>query len=142
MRGLYKKSCGKESYLAYPGQTLAENRHGLMAVASDGFAERVAELIMLRGQRTGRIRRITLGVDRAHDSKKYVELPRSLNVILHVTKNNNKRCSSFDRRSARYAGYGTSMSNRCLKQTGPMRQVKLCGLHKIDWLFIFSCACA
>jgi len=27
-----------------------------------------------------------------------------------------------------------------LKQTGPVRQVKLRGLHKVDWIFIFSCA--
>ncbi len=27
-----------------------------------------------------------------------------------------------------------------LKQTGPVRQVKLRGLHKVDWIFVFSCA--
>jgi hypothetical protein len=27
-----------------------------------------------------------------------------------------------------------------LKQTGPLRQVKLRGLEKVDWLFVFSCA--
>ena len=27
-----------------------------------------------------------------------------------------------------------------LKQTGPLRQVKLRGLDKVDWLFVFSCA--
>ncbi len=27
-----------------------------------------------------------------------------------------------------------------LKQTGPVRQVKLRGVHKVDWLFVFSCA--
>ena len=27
-----------------------------------------------------------------------------------------------------------------LKQTGPIRQVKLRGLHNVDWLFVFSCA--
>jgi hypothetical protein len=26
------------------------------------------------------------------------------------------------------------------KQTGPIRQVKLRGLHNVDWLFVFSCA--
>ncbi len=35
------------------------------------------------------------------------------------------------------AGTGTS---RWLKQTGPLRQVKLRGLEKVDWLFVFSCA--
>jgi hypothetical protein len=27
-----------------------------------------------------------------------------------------------------------------LKQTGPLRQVKLRGLEKVDWMFVFSCA--
>jgi hypothetical protein len=27
-----------------------------------------------------------------------------------------------------------------LKQTGPLRQVKIRGLEKVDWLFVFSCA--
>jgi hypothetical protein len=27
-----------------------------------------------------------------------------------------------------------------LKQTGPIRQVKLCELHKVGWLSAFSCA--
>ena len=27
-----------------------------------------------------------------------------------------------------------------LKQTGSLRQVKLRGLEKVDWLFVFSCA--
>jgi hypothetical protein len=27
-----------------------------------------------------------------------------------------------------------------LKQTGPMRQTKLRGMGKVDWLFVFSCA--
>jgi hypothetical protein len=27
-----------------------------------------------------------------------------------------------------------------LKQTGPLRQVKLRGMEKVDWLFVFSCA--
>ena len=27
-----------------------------------------------------------------------------------------------------------------LKQTGPLRKVKLRGLPKVDWLFLFSCA--
>jgi hypothetical protein len=27
-----------------------------------------------------------------------------------------------------------------LKQTGPLRQVKLRGVEKVDWLFVFRCA--
>lgn len=46
------------------------------------------------------------------------------------------------------SGYTISLSRRWLvekgfgwlKQTGPLRQVKLRGLEKVDWLFVFSCA--
>jgi hypothetical protein len=48
----------------------------------------------------------------------------------------------------RQPGYAVSLSRRWLieksfgwlKQTGPLRQTKLRGLSKVDWLFVFSCA--
>lgn len=54
----------------------------------------------------------------------------------------------LDRRTTRHKGYAISLSRRWLveksfgwlKQTGPLRQVKLRGLEKVDWLFLFSCA--
>jgi transposase len=149
---LYKKSYGKESHLSYLGHALVENRNGLIAAAmattADGYAEREAALTMLERQRRGRKRRITLGADKAYDAKDFVDAARQLNVTLHVTKNDNKRRSNLDRRTTRHAGYSISLSRRWLvekgfgwlKQTGPLRQVKLRGLHKVDWLFVFSCA--
>jgi len=149
---LYKKSYGKESHLSYLGHALVENRNGLIAAAmattADGYAERKAALLMLEQQRKGRKRRITVGADKAYDSKDFVEEARKLNVTLHVTKNDHKRRSKLDRRTTRHAGYAISLSRRWLvekgfgwlKQTGPLRQVKLRGLAKVDWLFVFSCA--
>jgi transposase len=149
---LYKKSYGKESHLAYLGHALVENRNGLiaqaMATTADGYAEREAALLMLETQRKGRARRITVGADKAFDSKDFVEAAREMNVTVHVTKNDKKRRSNLDRRTTRHTGYAISLSRRWLieksfgwlKQTGPMRQVKLRGLHKVDWLFVFSCA--
>jgi len=63
-------------------------------------------------------------------------------------KNEKGRRSNLDRRTTRHPGYAISLSRRWLiekgfgwlKQTGPMRQVKLRGLHNVDWLFVFSCA--
>ena len=54
----------------------------------------------------------------------------------------------MDRRTTRHLGYAISLSRRWLveksfgwlKQTGPLRQVKLRGLHKVDWIFVFNCA--
>jgi hypothetical protein len=56
--------------------------------------------------------------------------------------------SNLERRTTRQAGYAISLSRRWLvekgfgwlKQTGALRQVKLRGLEKVDWLFVFSCA--
>ncbi|MDX6459838.1 MAG: hypothetical protein QOE55_3535 [Acidobacteriaceae bacterium] len=55
---------------------------------------------------------------------------------------------NLDRRTTGHPGYAIILSRRWLvekgfgwlKQTGPIRQVKLRGRHKVDWLFVFSCA--
>lgn len=73
---------------------------------------------------------------------------RKMKVTVHVTRNNKKRRSNLARRTTRQVGYAISLSLRWLvekgfawlKQTGPLRQVKLRGLHKGDWLFVFSCS--
>ncbi len=149
---LYKKSYGKESKLSYLGHALVENRNGLIAAAmvteADGFAERDAALLMLHERQKDRSRRITVGADKAYDTKDFVTTARELNVTPHVTKNDKGRCSNLDRRTTRHAGYAISLSRRWLvekgfgwlKQTGPLRQVKLRGLEKVNWLFVFSCA--
>jgi transposase len=149
---LYKKSYGKESHLAYLGHTLVENRNGLIAAAmvtqADGYAEREAALLMLQDKQEGHSRRITVGADKAYDTKDFIAATRELNVTAHVTRNEKGRRSNLDRRTTRHPGYAVSLSRRWLiekgfgwlKQTGPMRQVKLRGLHKVDWLFVFSCA--
>jgi len=149
---LYKKSYGKESHLAYLGHALVENRNGLIAAAmatqADGYAEREAALLMLEEKQKGNKRRITVGADKAYDTKDFITAARALNVTAHVTKNENGRRSNLDRRTTRHPGYAISLSRRWLveksfgwlKQTGPIRQVKLRGLHKVDWIFVFSCA--
>jgi transposase len=149
---LYKKSYGKESHLAYLGHALVENRNGLIAAAmatqADGYAEREAALLMLQEKQKGNTQRITVGADKAYDTKDFVTAARALNVTAHVTKNEKGRRSNLDRRTTRHPGYAISLSRRWLvekgfgwlKQTGPVRQVKLRGLHKVDWIFIFSCA--
>jgi transposase len=149
---LYKKSYGKESHLAYLGHALVENRNGLIAAAmatqTDGYAEREAALLMLEEKQKGSSRRITVGADKAFDTKDFIQAARALNVTAHVTKNEKGRRSNLDRRTTRHPGYAISLSRRWLvekgfgwlKQTGPIRQVKLRGLHKVDWIFVFSCA--
>jgi hypothetical protein len=149
---LYKKSYGKESKLSYLGHALAENRNGLIAAAmvthADGYAERDAALLILEEKQQGRSRRITVGAAKAYDSKGFVCTARELNVTAHVAKNDKNRSSNLDRRTTRQPGYAVGLSRGWLveksfgwlKQSGPLRQVKLRGLEKVDWLFVFSCA--
>ena len=149
---LYKKSYGKESKLSYLGHALVENRNGLIAAAivthADGYAERDAALLMLEKQQQERTRRITVGADKAYDTEDFVRTVRDLQVTPHVTKNDKGRGSHLDRRTTRQPGYAVSLSRRWLiekgfawlKQTGSLRQTKLRGLGKVDWLFVFSCA--
>ncbi len=79
---LYKKSYGKESKLSYLGHALVENRNGLIAAAmvthADGFAERDAALLMLHRKQMGRSRRITVGADKAYDTRDFVRTVREL----------------------------------------------------------------
>ena len=129
-----------------------ENRNGLIAAAmatqADGYAEREAALLLLEEKQKGGSKRITVGADRAYDTKDFVTAARALNVTAHVTKNEKGRRSNMDRRTTRHPGYAISLSRRWLvekgfgwlKQTGPLRQVKLRGLHKVNWIFVFSCA--
>jgi len=129
-----------------------ENRNGLIAAAmttqADGYAEREAALLMLADKQEGRSRRSTVGADKAYDAKDFVTAARELNVTPHVARDDNGRRSNMDGKTTRHPGYYISLSCRWLvekpfgwmKQTGPIRQVKVRGLHKVDWFFVFSCA--
>ena len=89
-----------------------------------------------------------MGADKAYDAEDFVRTVRELNVTPHIVRNDNHRRSNLDRRTTRHRGYARSLSRRWLiekgfgwlKQTGLLRQVKLRGLAKVNWLFVFSCA--
>jgi len=144
-----KKSAGQEAKLSYLGHTLVENRNGLIAAAmttqADGRAERDAALLMLHDLRRKRGSRITTGADRAYDTRDFVRTVRELGVTPHVARRQN---GAIDERTSRHPGYAISLSKRWLvekpfgwlKQIGPLKKVKLRGLAKVDWLFVFSCA--
>jgi transposase len=148
---LYKKSAGQEAKLCYLGHAVIENRNGLIAAAmttlADGTAERDAALLMA-DELTGRKKRITLGADKAYDTQDFVSTVRELGVTPHVMQNNTNRRSAIDGRTTRHPGYAISLSKRWLvekpfgwmKQIGPLKKVKLRGLDKVDWVFVFSCA--
>ena len=146
---LYKKSAGQEAKLSYLGHTLVENRNGLIAAAmttqADGRAERDAALLMLHELTRKRSGRITTGADKAYDTRDFVNTVRELGVTPHVAR---RQHGAIDERTSRHPGYAISLSKRWLvekpfgwlKQIGPLKKVKLRGLAKVDWLFVFSCA--
>src|SRR5579875_2726353 len=111
-----------------------------MVTHADGYAERDAALLMRQQKQQNRSRRITVGADKAYDTKDFVRTARELNVTPHVTRNDKGRKSNLDRRTTRQPGCAVSLSRRWLKETGRLRQVKLQGIEKVDWLFVFSCA--
>jgi transposase len=149
---LYKKSKGQEAKLSYLGHVVVENRNGLivqaMTTQADGIAERDAAILMLKKMHEGRRRRLTVGADKAYDTADFVSTIRELGVTPHVMQNNSNRRSAIDQRTTRHPGYAISLSKRWLvekpfgwlKQTGPLKKVKLRGLPKVDWLFVFCCA--
>jgi hypothetical protein len=113
------------------GHAPVENRNGLIAAAmatmADCSAERETALLMLNDQRQRRKRRITVGADKAYDSRGFVAAVRNLNVILHVTKIDTTRRSNLDCRTTRHTGFASRLNRRWLvekafgwlKQTGP-----------------------
>ena len=151
---LYRKSHGTESRLAYLGHLLIENRHGLiadaMATVADGYAEREAATRMVGAQwEQAPGRRRTVGADKAYDVRDFVGLMRELNTTPHVTQNVTRSGgSAIDRRTTHHEGYAKSQHARpriepafgWLKTIAWMRKVKLRGLPKVDWLFVFASA--
>lgn len=149
---LYRKSNNAEARLAYLGHALIENRHGLvveaMATQADGTAERDAALLMM-DDHAGDDRRRTVGADKNYDTHDFVAVSRALRYIPHVSQNVNRSGgSAIDARTTRHDGYAISQSCRpriepvfgWLKVIAGLRKVKLRGLPKLDWLFVFGCA--
>jgi transposase len=151
---LYRKSSGSEARLAYLGHVLMENRHGLIADAmvtqADGDGERDAALLMLHALwKRNPDRRRTIGADKAYDTRDFVSTARAMQVTPHVTQNVNRPGgSAIDARTAGQAGYQISQRKRpmierpfgWMKSVGWIRKVKLRGLGKVDWLFVFACS--
>ncbi|WP_317994189.1 IS5 family transposase [Vulcanimicrobium alpinum] len=138
---LYRKSSGAPAILGYLGHALMENRNGLIVgvktTRATGIAEREAALELIRG--VSGSNRITLGADKAYDTKDFVEALRALNVTPHVAQNTTRRRSAIDRRTVRHPGYTVSQRRRKLieesfgwgKTIGRLRKVHFRGLDLV-----------
>ena len=155
---LYRKGRGQEAKLAYLGHVLMENRNGLivdaMLTQADGTAERDAALLMVhrqwrRSRRWGPRKPISVGADKAYDTRDFVGTLRAYGVRPHMAQNLKRAGgSAIDRRTVRHDSYAVSQRKRPLiekafgwmKQTGGMRKTKLRGLWKVGWQFLMTAA--
>ena len=155
---LYRKGKGQEAKLGYLGHVLMENRQGLIVEAmptqADGKAERDAGLLMVyrrwrKNRRWGPRAPISVGADKAYDTRDFVKTLREFGMRVHVAQNLKRPGgSAIDQRTVRHQSYKISQNKRPLiekafgwmKQTGGMRKTKLRGLAKVTWQFLMTAA--
>jgi len=148
---LYRKGKGKEAKLCFMGHALMENRHGLVVDAcltlASGHAERIAALAMIE-PRADRPRAVTLGADKAYDTRDFVNELRSMNATPHVAQNTHGRSSAIDGRTTRHAGYTVSQRIRkrieeafgWIKTIAGQERTKFRGQDRVGWAFVFAAA--
>jgi len=147
---LFKKGKGKEAKLCFMGHVLMENRHGLIVsprlTAATGTAERETA-VRLVGAVPGR-HRITVGGDKAYDTREFVQSLRALKAVPHVAQSCNGRKSAIDGRTTRYPGYAVSQRLRkrveeifgWIKTVGNLRRTRHRGEDRVDWVFTLTAA--
>jgi transposase len=147
---LARKGSGKEAKLSYSGHVLMENRNGLVAdvevLEANGTAEREAALMLIGS--IGGDRPVTVGADKAYDTKDFVAQARQMNATPHVAQNNTHRKSAIDGRTTRHPGYAISQWKRkrveeifgWMKTVGGMRKLRHRGRNVVSWMFTLTAA--
>ena len=147
---LYRKGPGQEAKLCYQGHVLSENRHGLAVggalTVAGGTAERDAALALIK--RVPRAAHVTLGADKAYDTRDFVADARAAGVTPHVSQNTTRRRSAIDGRTTRHPGYEVSAFKRRLaegihgwcKTVGLLRKTRHRGKGRVGWVFTFTLA--
>lgn len=148
---LYRKG-NTASELRFMGHTLSDNRHGLIASAmvtmADGYAEREAAKAMIADakQVAHEQAQITLGADKGYDAAEFIAALTDMQVLPHVAQNTSNRQSAVPDSVAKSEGYAISQQKRKLieqgfgwaKLVGPIRQVMVRGVEKVDQLFVLT----
>lgn len=147
---LYRKGRGQAAKLAYMGHALMENRNGLVVevrlTPATGTAERTAAVAMVEAI-PGR-HRITVGADKAYDSKDFVTALRKLEAAPHVAQNTSNRRSAIDGRTTRHPGYVISLRIRkrieevfgWIKTIAGFRKTRHRGTARVGWMFTLTAA--
>ena len=149
---LYKKAVGREAKLGFLAHLLTENRHGFIidtaVTAASGTAERDAAVAML-GELPLTTRRVTVGADKAYDTRAWVAAVRRMRITPHVAQNEfGYGGSAIDARTTRHAGYRVSHRKRklieqafgWLKTVALFRKLRHRGGRRVDWLFSLGAA--
>jgi transposase len=149
---LYKKTAGAEARLGYLGHVVMENRSTLIVDAvvtpAVGTAERDAALYLV-SRRPGD-HRITVGLDKAYDTRGFVAALRQLRATPHVAQwpTTDRRWSAIDGRTTRHAGYAISQRKRkqieqsfgWMKTVARLRKLHHRGGERVEWVFTLTAA--
>jgi transposase len=147
---LFRKGAGKEARLCFMGHLLMENRSGLVVAAqltqATGLAEREAARRLIED--VPRRHRITVGADRAYDTRDFVAGLRRLNATPHVAQNISGRISRIDRRTVRHPGYLASQRARkrieeafaWIKTIAGQAKTSFRGTARSGWSFTLAAA--
>jgi transposase len=151
---LFRRSRAGAARPSYLGHVLTENRQGLVVAAcvtqSGTRAEREAALAMLDGLQR-RAGRITLGADKGYQEERFVAGLRQRSVVPHVAEYAvaSKQWPNWLRAEERNdPGFGQSQQRRkrveqvfgWLKHTAGLRQMKLRGRRRVEWMFQLAAA--
>jgi transposase len=156
---LYKKATADKAVPSYQGHALMENRNGLVVAAEASQAATVAErevaLKLLDRTLAPKDRRkaeqkITLGADTQFQEEGFVQGLRDREVAPHVSEYVKGNLGKNSLSAAERADERRSISQRkrkliervfgWSKLTGPLRQVKLRGLDRVDWFYRLTIA--
>ena len=92
--------------------------------------------------------RVTLGADKAYDTRDFVAATRHLGVTPHVAQNTSGRRSAIDGRTTRHGGYEVSQRVRkrieevfgWIKTVGGLRKTRHRGTARVGWMFTLVAA--
>jgi hypothetical protein len=135
---LYRKSASGAVVPSYLGHVITENRNGLV----------VAALEMIK-QRRKPGARITLGADKSYQQEQFIVALRSLAVVPHVAEYapNPKWPNWLTEEERNHPGAVLSQKKRKLVEKvfgwmkhDRLRQIKLRGLRRVDWMFQLAAA--
>lgn len=148
---LYRKNAGGASLPSYLGHVITENRNGLvvaaMASQSGTSEERRAALKLLKRLKRGKS--ATLAADKGYQEEGFVGGLRAEQVVPHVAEYapNPKWRNWLTEEERNHPGFTISQRKRKLVEKvfgwmkqGRLRQVKVRGLRRVDWLFQFAAA--